>query len=133
MPFSGIPSEDRLFGVFKNHQLLFLFCYLSVGSCCPFPSYVLLLDVHRFSLNESARSHMGSRVRKANSGDASDWRYYSEGLKGFSKHDLILCQSVYNTVLGVSQNEACFKFMQFKKMLGNGVNGALCSLHVSLM
>lgn len=60
-------------------------------------------------------------------------RCYSEALKSFLMHDLILCQSVNNTVLGVTQKEACFKFMQFKKVLGNRANGALCNLHVSLM
>lgn len=71
-------------------------------------------------------------------GRVTDWwclrfvvLFWLEGLKSFSKHDLIPCQSVYNTVLGVSQYKACLKFMQFKKMLGNGANGALQSTCVT--
>lgn len=60
----GFPLKTGFLVTFKKHQLLFW--YLSVGSCCPFPSYMLLLDAQRFSLKKSAKSHTGSRIKRGN-------------------------------------------------------------------
>lgn len=129
----GYPLKTGFLIVFKKHQLLFLFCYLCVGYCSSFPSTCCFWMLKGFLWTSLPNPTLAAGL-----GRVTDWwclrfvvLFWFEGLKSFSKHDLIPCQSVYNTVLGVSQNKACLKFMQFKKMLGNGANGALQSTCVT--